>query len=447
MGMPDKFWLKNVAIGGGINFGSMQRNGTQPATVGATWGTGWTAGTTPAGNFSGMSFGVERAAATFGATPLPNAVPDSSLGDAWRTETALSVTYLADWWSLSSFWVPVTVGAGLDVRLRSRLWKGAAADGSDAVPLTDVIVSPTMMNLATGGTVYSASVNAQLPRVVFDGEHLFWQWAMEIVGAATNVNADVLHRNHPTYQGIDTPQIEDSSRFYSLSVSPTADNYCSAMVLRGNDYSPNSTYSPATAHTVGTTAPTKYSWMNYQVTQAVGTFGATPLPDGTAPQTSSPRDSYRTKDPCDFDADPCTWEMSCCARALSNASGQDGRWRYRLWAGAAPDGSDAVEIGGGTLIGTTLTNLPRADTVPPQPVLPNSIATVALGALSLHGKYVFLQMAWEITGAATSASANVLQVHNFTPNRVGLSIPAIVPWVEPTQQRRRAFRFRRWNKR
>src|SRR5690348_15509699 len=104
VGSNKTFHWKNAAADGS-NFLSLQDGGTQP--TGATTSTGWTVGTTASGNYSLMAAGVERLASTFGATPLPAAAPNNTLGDGFRTEQSYSGTFAAGDWTIGNSFASV----------------------------------------------------------------------------------------------------------------------------------------------------------------------------------------------------------------------------------------------------------------------------------------------------------------------------------------------------
>jgi hypothetical protein len=188
VGSNKTFHWKNAAAAGS-NFLSLQDGGTQP--TGAVTATGWTAGTTPAGNYSLMAAGVERLAATFGATPLPDAAPNNTLGDGFRTELSYSGTFSAGDWEISISLATVTSGGDVDGNLRFRLWKSVNADGSSATALSDVLETSTFTNINGTGV---AALTQALGEISLSDEYLFVQVALEITGAGGAATRDVLLR-------------------------------------------------------------------------------------------------------------------------------------------------------------------------------------------------------------------------------------------------------------
>jgi hypothetical protein len=188
-----RFYLKD-AVAAGSNFLSLQQDGSPPAD--ATTSTGWTVGTTASGNYSQMAAGVERAAATFAATPWASAQPDNTLGDCWRSENSLEGVFAAANWLLRVPLIAVTSGGDQDVLIRYRMWKSINADGSNSVNIfefTGGAPTGTITNLTTGAAQVAQS-SPSMSSVVFQGEYLFLQMALETAGAGGAADRDVLIR-------------------------------------------------------------------------------------------------------------------------------------------------------------------------------------------------------------------------------------------------------------
>jgi hypothetical protein len=83
-----------------------------------------------------MESETERNQVVFGTTPLPDAAPDNTLGDCWRSENTMKGSFAISPWS---FHFPVrsdTAGGTQDGRVRVRLWKGTDPTGSGATEIT-----------------------------------------------------------------------------------------------------------------------------------------------------------------------------------------------------------------------------------------------------------------------------------------------------------------------
>ena len=89
------------------------------------------------------------------------------------------------------------------------------------------------------------------------------------------------------------------------------------------------------------------------------------------------------------------WTIAVPVIAVSAASGQDGRVRVRLWRSANATGTSPTEITAGAVAGTTVTDLTTgAEQV-------STVTTSSITGFSMANEYLFVQIAWEITGAAT----------------------------------------------
>src|SRR6266496_3615030 len=125
------FYLLN-ALAAGSNMMALQDGGSAPAT--ATTGTGWTVGTTAVANWSLMAALVKRLASTFAGAPAqPNAAPNNTLGDCFRTQLTLSGQFADGAWSFAFPVIAVVAGGTQDGRLHFRLWRGKDPGGVGAV--------------------------------------------------------------------------------------------------------------------------------------------------------------------------------------------------------------------------------------------------------------------------------------------------------------------------
>lgn len=174
--------------------------------------------------------------------------------------------------------------------------------------------------------------------------------------------------------------------------------------------------SPATGWIVGTTAAGNYASFNSQVEAVATEFGATVQPDGSLEAVRG--DAWRSLNTYDGTFDTGDWEFHAAVRAQTNASGQDGNAGFRLFRSANADGSGATEITAARHEGATVTDLLTS-------VTQDSNVNVNISTFSLSNEYLFVQLAWEVTGAATMPGADVnfrigtgasrLVTPNFTP--------------------------------
>lgn len=169
--------------------------------------------------------------------------------------------------------------------------------------------------------------------------------------------------------------------------------------------------SPATGWVVSTTAASNYSAFRAGVERAATTFNSTVIPTANSLDTTN-GDALRTTSPLDGQFASANWTLNFVVRAQTNASGQDGRVRIRMYRSQNADGTNFTEITSAVQIGATLTNIDTASDW-------NSSITFNPGAIDLSNEYLFIQIAWEIIGAATMTTADV----NF---RIGTNSTRIV---------------------
>lgn len=154
-----------------------------------------------------------------------------------------------------------------------------------------------------------------------------------------------------------------------------------------------STATTATGWTVDTVGATNYALMAYASERASTVFSGTAQPAGNPDNTLG--DCFRSTNTMTGDFATGVWTITVPVIAVTAASGQDGRVRVRLWKSSNADGSSATEITSGAVTGTTVTDLTTG-------AEQTSVATTSsITGFSLANEYLFLQVAWEITGAAT----------------------------------------------
>lgn len=156
--------------------------------------------------------------------------------------------------------------------------------------------------------------------------------------------------------------------------------------------------SAVTGWIVSIIAAGNYSSYFNDVERAAATFGATAQPDGSLDTSNGDFWTSPTALTGSFAA--TDWTIYAAVRAQTRASGQDGRVRARIFRGVNQDGTGATEITSAATDGTTVTDLLTT-------VTQVSTVTVNPGAFSVSNEYIFIQLAWEITGDATFATADV----------------------------------------
>lgn len=176
---------------------------------------------------------------------------------------------------------------------------------------------------------------------------------------------------------------------------------------------------------VGTGATLRAHYDN-DVEVAAASFVDSLPPDGTLDSTNG--DGWRSQNAYTGSFASANWNVDVVVRANTNGGAQDGLAHARLFRSANADGSGATEITGAAQAGTTVTNLATSASQ-------TSRATFNPGAFSLTNEYLFVQLAWERTGAGGMTTADVnmrigptvdvgsrVVTANFTP-------PATVPFT------------------
>lgn len=165
---------------------------------------------------------------------------------------------------------------------------------------------------------------------------------------------------------------------------------------------------PATATTatewiVNKNAAPRYALMVYG--NNVASWSTTALPD-TAPTVD---DCFRTNTGGGANDGKLTgtftsgnWTVSVPVIAVTSGGDQDGRIRVRVWRSANANGSSATEMTNGATQLSIVTNLTTG-------AAQTSSGSVAVTQnLTLTDEYVFVQLAWEITGAGGANGRDVL---------------------------------------
>ena len=155
--------------------------------------------------------------------------------------------------------------------------------------------------------------------------------------------------------------------------------------------------SPVTGWVVGTGVG-NHAAMDSQVELTATAFASTTPPDGTPDTVAG--DCFRSTNAYSGTFDAGNWNVHFAARAQTQGGAQDGRMRCRLLRGSDPSGSGATEITGAQQQGGLVTNLTTSATQV-------STATFDPGSFSVTAEYLFVQIAWERTGAGGMAASDV----------------------------------------
>ena len=199
------------------------------------------------------------------------------------------------------------------------------------------------------------------------------------------------------------------------------------------------TATTGTGWTVAKTAATVYSLQVYGTERAANTFGATAMPNA-APSTT---DSWRSESLINGSFADTAWTIRVSVIAVGTGGSQDGRMRFRLYRSTNADGSGATQITSGTVQLSVVTNLATS-------AAQVSSGTVSPGVVTLTDEYLFLQLAWELTGAGgnnncdvlirTNSADSVITTPEFTPGEQSLTVPLLqvgttffTPTVDPAE--------------
>lgn len=155
--------------------------------------------------------------------------------------------------------------------------------------------------------------------------------------------------------------------------------------------------SPVTGWVVSTGLTNHSEWFN-DVERAATTFTGTTVPDGSLDTTNG--DFWTSPTALSGSFASANWNVHFSCRANTLGDTQDGRIRIRLFRGVNQDGSSATEITSAQQQGGLVTNLLTSAT---------QVSTVTWnpGVISVTNEYIFVQLAWERTGAAGMSSGDV----------------------------------------
>lgn len=187
-----------------------------------------------------------------------------------------------------------------------------------------------------------------------------------------------------------------------------------------NETSPGAgaTSSPNVGWTVGKLAAPQYAELDAGIERMASSFQGSPtLPDGSINTGAGLGDCFRTAASLRGVFANANWVFVLGVIAVDAGGRQDGRARFRLHKGPNADGTGATAIDGSDRVGSVVTNL---DTT-----AQSSALTFNPGALTFDDEYLFVEVAWEITGAGGANAADVicrwgdtgtrLLTANFTP--------------------------------
>jgi len=142
---------------------------------------------------------------------------------------------------------------------------------------------------------------------------------------------------------------------------------------------------------------TNHSEYAVGVERAASTFTGTDVPNGTL--NTSLFDAFRTTNAYTGNFASANWSFIFSVQATTNGGAQDGRIRFRLIKADA-DGSNATEITSGQQQASLVSDVATTGTF-------ESSLTFNPGAFSLANQYLFVQIAWERTGAGGMVNSDI----------------------------------------
>lgn len=170
----------------------------------------------------------------------------------------------------------------------------------------------------------------------------------------------------------------------------------------------NATSSPNVGWTVGTGSTNRAAFQAGTEVASTAFVNTTP-PDGSIDTTNG--DCLRSSIAYTGSFTSANWTISFTVIGVTQSGAQDGRAYFRLFRSANADGSSATEITGAAQQGSLVTNLSTTQQT--------SSVTFNPGAFSLTNEYLFVQVAWERTGAGGMTTTDVIM-------RVGTTATLVV---------------------
>lgn len=159
------------------------------------------------------------------------------------------------------------------------------------------------------------------------------------------------------------------------------------------------TSSPVVGWVVGTATPTKYKEMDAGIESTAPT-GTTALPDTTIANGGGTNNCFRTTSALTGSFAATAWDFQFVVRAVTSGGDQDGAATFRVWRSTDATGAGATEITSALQTGATVTNLATtADQ--------SSSATWSPGKVTLTNEYLFVEVAWKVTGAGGNSTRDV----------------------------------------
>lgn len=160
------------------------------------------------------------------------------------------------------------------------------------------------------------------------------------------------------------------------------------------------TATSTTGWVAGTLAPTRYARQDFATERASSTLLTSPVEPNGGPNNTL-GDCWRTENTLSGSFAAANWSVSVPVIGITRASSTtDGRLRLRVWQGTDPTGAGATEITTATLTTSLFANLANG-------AAQTLTVTSSLPAATLAGEYLFVQVAFELTGVGDNANADV----------------------------------------
>lgn len=359
----------------GGNAGTLQT--TQPAASTST--TGWTVGTVASGNYSRQSYNNEVAVAGFSTTVQPATALLNSGQDAWRYGPLTGQFSLGTWYSSLSV-IGVTSGGDQDGRVRVRLWRSRDASGS------------TTSSIAADGFTRADAAN-------LGGNFVLPKGIADHLGIFSN-QVDITAAGNRCGEAYDAT-IQWPTNQYAQVRMPALASATQAALVRVE-----TVVGSTRNYYAGGRSPSDFGDSQTHIWKEVNNvftnLGASGTVDIAAGDTVT-LDSTGSVLVCRVNGvRKVTVTDSSLTQGKPGLFAQHSAIDVALLddfeAGAV---ILATEITNGVMVGATITNLSTT-------VAQSSAASQQISAFPVAGEYLFVQPAWEITGAGGAVDRDVL---------------------------------------
>ena len=176
------YLLASTAGSSNPGWGDLQIGGSAPGSAAYS---GWIVDTVAPTKYCLANIPNELASSGFGASTTLTASP--SIGDSYRSQTAITASYASGTWALTIAMMN-SVAGGQKGHLRMRAWASTNSNGTSARELTSgAVVGSTTPSMPSTFTPYDASISwSAAPSITLSSEYLFFQFEWVIDTAASS---------------------------------------------------------------------------------------------------------------------------------------------------------------------------------------------------------------------------------------------------------------------